>query len=217
MSEPRQYQKSEEIANAISHLAGAAMAAAALVLMIVFSSLKGNAWHVVSTSIYGATLFLLYFSSGMAHALKQGKAKQVFFVFDKIAIFLLIAGTYTPLSLVVLKGAFGWVIFGLEWGMALLGIVLTFTPAGKSVRRVNYLFVALYASMGWLMIIAIVPIFRSMPLAGALWILAGGLFYTVGILFYAKAKFKYHHLVWHLLVIAGSMAHFVAIFNYVIP
>jgi len=217
MSQPRQYQQSEETANAISHLVGAGMAAAALVVMIIFSALRGNSWHIVSTSIYGATLFLLYFSSGMAHALKTGKAKQVFFVFDKIAIFLLIAGTYTPLSLVVLKGAFGWVIFGLEWGMALLGIILTFTPAGKSAGRVNYLFVALYASMGWLMIIAIVPIYKSLPLAGSLWILAGGVFYTAGILFYAKAKFKFHHLVWHLLVIAGSVAHFITIFNYVIP
>ena len=217
MSQPRQYQQSEETANAISHLVGAGMAAAALVVMIVFSALRGNSWHIVSTSIYGATLFLLYFSSGMAHALKTGKAKQVFFVFDKIAIFLLIAGTYTPLSLVVLKGAFGWVIFGLEWGMALLGIILTFTTAGKSAGRVNYLFVALYASMGWLMIIAIVPIYKSLPLAGSLWILAGGVFYTAGILFYAKAKFKFHHLVWHLLVIAGSVAHFITIFNYVIP
>ena len=104
----------------------------------------------------------------MAHALREGKAKQLFFVFDKISIFLLIAGTYTPLSLVVLKGAFGWVIFGLEWGMAITGIVLTFTRIGKSATRVNYIFLALYVAMGWLMIIAIVPIFRSMPLAGGL-------------------------------------------------
>jgi len=105
----------------------------------------------------------------------------------------------------------------LEWGMALAGIFMTFTRFGKSETRVNYFFVALYVAMGWLMIIAIVPIFKSMPLAGALWILAGGLFYSFGILFYAKAQFLYHHLVWHLFVIAGSISHFIAIFNYVIP
>jgi hemolysin III len=217
MIEPRKYLKSEETANAISHLAGALLATAALVLMIVFSALRGNAWHIVSTSIYGVTLVLLYFSSGMAHALKQGKAKEVFFIFDKIAIFLLIAGTYTPLSLVMLQGALGWVLFGLEWGMALAGIIMTFTRIGKSEERVNYIFVALYVAMGWLMIIAIVPIFNSLPLSGFFWLLSGGLFYSFGILFYAKAKFLYHHLVWHLLVIAGSLSHFIVIFNYVIP
>jgi len=216
MSGFRIYQKSEETANAISHLAGAALAAAALVVMIIFSAIRGNAWHIVTVSVYGATLFLLYFSSGMAHALREGKAKQLFFVFDKISIFLLIAGTYTPLSLVVLKGAVGWILFGLEWGMALTGIILTFTRAGKSDRRVNYLFVGLYAAMGWLMIFAIIPIFNSLPLAGFLWLLSGGFFYSLGILFYAKARFLYHHLVWHLFVIAGSLAHFIAIFNYVI-
>ncbi len=217
MSEPRKYKQSEETANAVSHLAGALLATAALVVMIVFSALRGNAWHIVSTSVYGLTLVILYFSSGMAHALKEGKAKQVFFIFDKIAIFLLIAGTYTPLSLVVLHGAFGWVIFGLEWGMALAGIILTFTRVGKSEGRVNYFFVGLYVAMGWLMIIAIVPIFNSFPLSGFLWLLSGGIFYSLGILFYAKAQFLYHHLVWHLMVIAGSVSHFIAIFNYVIP
>jgi hemolysin III len=217
MSELRKFHKSEELANAISHLGGAALSAAALVVMIVFSALRGNAWHIVSTSIYGATLVLLYFSSGMAHALKEGKAKDLFFVFDKIAIFLLIAGTYTPLSLVVLHGTMGWVIFGLEWGMALAGIILTFTPVGKITAKVNYIFVGLYAGMGWLMIIAIVPLFKTLPLSGFIWLLAGGLFYTFGILFYAKARFPYYHLVWHLMVIAGSLAHFIVIFNYVIP
>jgi hemolysin III len=217
MPESRVYKQSEETANAISHLAGAAMAAAAMVLMIVFSALHGSTMLIVTTSIYGATLFILYFASGMAHALKEGKAKYTFFIFDRISIFLLIAGTYTPLSLVVLKGALGWVIFGLEWGMALAGIILTFTSVGKSVYKVNYIFIALYAAMGWLMVIAIVPVFQSMHLAGFLWILSGGLCYTFGILFYAKARFPYHHLVWHLFVIAGSLSHFLAIFFYVIP
>jgi hemolysin III len=217
MSEPREYKKSEELANAISHLAGAALATAGLTLMIVFSVLRGNAWHIVSTSIFGATLFLLYLSSGMAHALRKGKLKDLFFIFDKIAIFLLIAGTYTPLTLISLKGVLGWTIFGLEWGMAAAGIILTFTRLGKTKSRVNYFFVALYIAMGWLLIIAIVPIYNSLPIWGSLWILTGGICYSLGILFYAKARFLYHHLVWHLFVIAGSLAHFFAIFYYVIP
>ena len=217
MTGHREYQKSEELANAISHLAGAGLAAAGLALMIVFSAIRGNVWHIVSTSIYGASLVLLYFSSGMAHALKKGKTKELFLTFDRIAIFLLIAGTYTPLTLVVLKGAAGWTLFGLEWGLAAAGIFLIFTRVGKSKSRVNYIFVALYVAMGWLMIIAIVPIFKSFPLMGSLWILTGGLCYSIGIYFYAKAGFLYHHLVWHVLVIAGSIAHFFAIFFYVIP
>jgi hemolysin III len=217
MPEQHESNKSEELANAISHLGGSLLAAAALVMMIVFSALRGNAWHIVTTSIYGATLILLYFSSGMAHALREGKAKKLFFTFDRISIFLLIAGTYTPLSLVLLHGAMGWVIFGIEWGLALIGILLVFSRFGKTGYKVNYIFVGLYAAMGWMMLIAIVPIFKSLPLTGFLLILSGGLFYTIGILFYAKARFLYHHLVWHLFVIAGSVTHFVAIFNYVIP
>jgi hemolysin III len=217
MPEQPKSNKSEELANAISHLGGSLLAAVALVMMIVFSALRGNVWHIVTTSIYGATLILLYFSSGMAHALREGKAKKLFFTFDRISIFLLIAGTYTPLSLLVLHGAFGWVIFGIEWGLALIGILLVFSRFGKTGYQVNYIFVGLYAAMGWMMLIAIVPIFKSLPLAGFLLILSGGLFYTFGILFYAKARFLYHHLVWHLFVIAGSVTHFIAIFNYVIP
>jgi len=211
------YTKSEELANALSHLTGAGLATAGLVLMVVFSAIRGDAWHVVSTSVFGATLILLYLSSGLMHALNEGKAKLLFLTFDRIAIFLLIAGTYTPLTLVILRGPLGWTIFGLEWAMATAGIILTFTKHAKPDRRVNYLFVALYVIMGWLLIIAIVPITRSLSLTGILWILTGGICYSVGVFFYAKGKFRYHHLVWHLLVIAGSIAHFFAIFFHVIP
>ena len=211
------YTKSEELANAISHLAGAALATAGLVLMIVFSAIRGDVWHIVSTSVFGATLVILYLSSGLMHALKEGKAKNLFLTFDRIAIFLLIAGTYTPLTLVVLRGPMGWTLFGLEWGIAVTGIILTFTNLAKPDRRVNYLFVAMYVIMGWLLIIAIVPITRSLSLMGVLWILIGGICYSVGVFFYTKGKFRYHHLVWHLLVIAGSISHFFAIFFYIIP
>lgn len=213
----RQYTKSEETANAISHLTGAGLATAGLVLMIVFSSVRGNAWHIVSTSIFGVTLLVMYISSGLAHALRSGKTKDLFFKMDRISIFLLIAGTYTPITLVILRGAFGWTLFGLEWLFATAGIVMTFIKPGENERRVNYFFISLYALMGWLFVIALVPIIRSFSLMGILWILIGGLFYTIGIFFYSKAKFPYYHLVWHLLVIAGSISHFFAIFFHVIP
>ncbi len=217
MPEDIKYTYSEERANAWSHLAGAALAAAGLVLMIVFSVMRGNTWHIVSTSVFGISMVVLYLSSGLMHVLKEGKAKDVFVSIDRIAIFLLIAGTYTPLTLVVLRGPLGWTIFGLEWAIATLGIILTFTPLAKPGIRLNYLFIALYLIMGLVFIIAIIPLTRSLSGNGMLWMMAGVLCYIVGVVFYTRAKFRYHHLVWHLLVIAGSLSHFFLIFFYVIP
>jgi hemolysin III len=217
MSLLREYTRSEELANAISHLAGAGLAAAGLVMMIVFSAMRGNAWHIVSTSIFGSTMLVMFLSSGMAHALKEGKAKDLFFTIDRISIFLLIAGTYTPITLIVIKGTLGWVIFGLEWGLATLGIILTFIKPGQSERRLNYLFIGLYAMMGWLFLVVIIPVFKSFSMMGILWILIGVLCYTAGMFFYSMAKFRFYHLVWHLLVIGGCLSHFFAIFYHVIP
>jgi hemolysin III len=217
MTENKRYTKSEELANAISHLAGAGLATAGLVLMIIFSAIRGDAWHIVTTSVFGATMVLLYLSSGFMHALRPGKFKAIFLKIDRIAIFLLIAGTYTPLTLVVVGGRLGWTLFGIEWAIAAAGIILTFSPAARPEIRVNYLFVAMYVIMGWLLLVALIPVIRSISTAGALWILAGGVLYSIGIYFYAKAKFRYHHLVWHLFVIAGSLSHFFAIFFHVIP
>ncbi len=211
------YTKSEELANALSHLAGAVLATAGLVLMIVYSSIRGDVWHIVTTSVFGATMVVLYLSSGLLHALKEGKTQTLFLTIDRIAIFLLIAGTYTPLTLVALRGTLGWILFGIEWAIAITGIILTFTRLSKPDRRVNYLFVAIYVIMGWLFIVAIIPISRSLSMMGIIWILTGGFCYSLGVFFYAKGKFRYHHLVWHLLVIAGSISHFFAIFFHVIP
>jgi hemolysin III len=213
----REFSRGEELANAISHLTGAGLATAGLALMSVFSAIRGNAWHVVSTAIFGSTMILVYLASTLAHWLRPGKGKEFFFQFDHIAIFLLIAGTYTPMTLVVLHGALGWTIFGSEWGMAVLGIILKFSRWGRTGAGVNLLFIALYATMGWMFIIAIVPIIKTLPLMGFLWILIGGLCYTIGILFYRVFRFPYHHLVWHLLVIAGSISHWFGIFFFIIP
>jgi len=211
------FSRGEELANAISHFSGALLAVAGLVLMVHFSIVKGNAWHVVSTSIFGASMIVLYLSSTLTHILPTGKAKDLFFNFDRIAIYLLIAGTYTPIALLTLHGPMGWVIFGIEWGLATLGIVMILTRPGDYNTGVSTFYVVSYAVMGWLILIAIVPVMNTLPLMGTLWILIGGVCYTLGILFFKVIKFPYHHLVWHMLVLAGTISHFFAVFFYMIP
>ena len=211
------FSASEELANAISHLAGALLACGGLVLMVVFSAIRGDAWHVVSTSVFGAAMLILYTSSTLNHGLKPGKSKEFFFNFDQVAIFLLIAGTYTPLTMVLIRGGIGWTIFGLEWGLAILGITLKILKPTRFESGVNYFFISLYALMGWMLLIGIGPIARSISPMGLAWIFIGGASYTIGILFYKKITFPYHHLVWHLFVIAGSISHFFAVFFHIIP
>ena len=213
----KRFSHSEELANALSHLTGAVLAAAGLVLMVVYSTLNGNAWHVVSTSIFGGSMLILYTSSTFNHWLKPGKGKEFFFNFDQVAIFLLIAGTYTPLTLVLIRSPLGWTIFGLEWGLAILGISIKLMRPTAFESGVNYFFIFLYALMGWMLLIGIGTIARAISPMGLAWIFIGGACYTMGILFYKKIQFPYHHLVWHLFVIAGSISHFFAIFYHIIP
>jgi len=211
------FSRGEELANAISHFSGALLAIAGLVLMLHFSIVKGNGWHVVSTSVFGASMIVLYLSSTMTHILPMGRAKDRFFNFDRIAIYLLIAGTYTPIALITLHGPIGWVIFGIEWGLAIIGTLMILTRPGDFNTGVSTFYVVSYAVMGWLILIAIVPVMNTLPLMGTAWILIGGLCYTLGILFFKVIKFPYHHLVWHLLVLAGTVSHFFAVFFYMIP
>ena len=211
------FTRNEEMANALSHFTGTLLSIAGLVLMMVYSARIGNGWHVVSTALFGTTLILLYASSTMTHWLRPGRLKNVFFTLDQVAIFFLIAGTYTPLTLVALHGALGWTIFGIEWALAITGSVIKIVRPTRYEGGVNYFFIILYTAMGWLVIMAIVPVIRILPTMGWLWIIIGGLCYTIGILFYKRATFRYHHLVWHLFVIAGSLAHFFAIYFFVIP
>ncbi len=217
MEHKEKFSRGEELANAISHLIGALFGVVALVLMIQHSLSRGNGWHLISTSVFGATMIALYLSSTFTHILPAGRAKDWFFNVDRIAIYFLIAGTYTPIALVTLNGPLGWTIFGIEWGMALVGTFLILNGPGEFNKGVNTFYVVSYAVMGWLLLIAIGPIFRSIPLMGALWILIGGLCYTIGIVFYNTLKFPYHHLVWHLWVLAGTVSHFFAVFFYIIP
>jgi len=217
MEHRNKFSKNEELANAYSHLAGTLLSIAGLVILVYYSALRGNVWHVTTTAIFGATMVLLYFSSTMTHMLPMGRAKDVFFNLDRIAIYFLIAGTYTPMSLVMLQGPLGWTIFGIEWGLALLGTYLILSRPGDFNAGVNTFFVLSYAVMGWLIVIAFIPAMDRIPVMGWIWILIGGICYSLGIVFYKVLKFPYHHLVWHLLVIAGTASHFFMVLFYIIP
>lgn len=211
------FSRTEEVSHAISHLAGAMLATAGLVLMIHQTSLRGSPIHIISTAIFGATMIILYLSSTMTHILPVSRAKDLFFNLDRIAIYFLIAGTYTPLALIVLDGPLGWVILGIEWGLALVGTFLILGRPGNFNSGVNSYYVISYAVMGWLVLVAIEPVINNLPFMGWFWILLGGVCYTLGILFFKVLKFPFHHLVWHLLVVAGSICHFFSVFFYMIP
>jgi len=217
MEENIKFSRSEEMANGVSHLLGAMFSVAGLILMVRFSILYGNGWHLVSSYVFGCSMILLYLSSTLTHLLPMGRLKDRFFNFDRIAIYILIAGTYTPISLITLNGPLGWVILGIEWGLAIMGIVMVLSKPGDYDTGVSTFYVITYAVMGWLILIAIVPLMNRLPLMGALWILIGGLCYSLGIIFFKVIRFPFHHLVWHILVIAGTLSHFFAVFYFMIP
>lgn len=199
----------EEIANSISHGVGLLLALAVMPFLIVAAARRGDAANIVGASVFAATLVLLYFSSTMYHALPQNKAKNLFQLFDHTAIFLLIAGTYTPFTLGVLRGAWGWTLLSLIWSMAIFGVVL------KAVRGTRHprLSMFLYVAMGWLVLIALPTVLATVPTFGLVWIAAGGIAYTGGIAFFA-GKRRYSHFVWHLFVLMGSICHIIAVLWY---
>lgn len=203
------YTKGEEIANAITHGVGAALAIAALVILIIASAMRGTAWHVVSFIIYGATQFILYLESTLYHSITNKKAKHIFRKFDHMSIFILIAGTYTPFCLTILRGAIGWTIFGIVWGCTVVGIVLKSFNTGKYEK----LSTALYIAMGWIIIIAIVPLYKTMTWWGLTTLVLGGIAYTAGTYFFSHDEMNYNHGIWHLFVLLGSVFHFVAVMS----
>ena len=203
----KQYTLGEEIFNSVSHGAGALLAIAGCVVLIVFSAIYGGAWEVVSASIYGATLIILYTMSTLYHALTNPKAKRVFRILDHNTIFLLIAGTYTPITLYYLNGVTGWILFGIVWASAIFGIVMNSINLEKA--RIPSIFC--YIGMGWVIIFAIKPLMEHMPSISGIFLIIGGVFYTVGIIFYAIKKVKYFHSIWHLFTVAGSVFHYFAI------
>ncbi len=201
-----------EFFNSISHIVGAVAALAGVVVLVALSAHQGDPWKIVSFSIYGTTLFLLYALSAFYHSLR-GRAKEIFRKLDHYAIYLLIAGTYTPFALVTLHGDWGWLIFGTVWGLAAIGIVLESFP----IKGRRILPQIIYLTMGWIILIALRPLLRVLPLAGFAWLLAGGLFYTAGIFFFAfDKKVRHFHGIWHLFVLMGSISHYFSIFFYVL-
>jgi hemolysin III len=200
----------EEIANSVSHGVGLLAAVAAAPVLIVDAVQRGGATAVLGASVFASTVGLLYLASVVYHALPPNRAKRVFQVLDQGAIFLLIAGTYTPFTLGVLHGAWGWSLLGLVWSLALVGVVL------KAISGVRYpkFSMSLYLAMGWVALIAVKPLWLLMPAEGLFWLLSGGIAYTVGVAFFAAERVRYSHFVWHLFVLAGTACHFVAVLLY---
>ncbi|MES9851377.1 MAG: hemolysin III family protein [Candidatus Thiodiazotropha sp. L084R] len=207
------YTLGEEIAHAVTHGIGILLSIAGLALLVTFASLYGDVWHITSCSIYGATLILLYTASTLYHGIPNPKAKNLLQRFDHAAIFLLIAGTYTPFTLVNLRDSWGWVLFGLVWGIAIIGVLLEIFRE----KRLKWLSLTLYLGLGWLVVIAIKPLIDSVETGGVVLLLAGGLCYSLGVIFYIWRRLAYHHAVWHLFVMAGSVLHFFSVFFYVVP
>ena len=208
-----QYSQREELANVLTHGMGALLAISAMVLLIVFSSLNGDAYHIVSSVVFGTCMLLLYTMSTLYHMVKKEKIKRIFRLLDHSSIFLLIAGTYTPFTLVTLNGKWGWTLFGLVWGLAVAGIIVEVATKQKY-KKIS---LALYIGMGWLIIIAIKPLLHTIPTGGLMLLVSGGFCYTLGILFYIWKSLAGNHAIWHLFVLGGSTLHFFAVFFYVIP
>jgi len=196
----------EEIANSITHGTGVGLSIAALVILVVFAAKRSDAFKVVSYSIYGATMIILYLSSTLYHAFPQPRVKKFFHILDHSSIFLLIAGTYTPVMIGTIRGGWGWALFGVVWALAILGINMKIFAMGKF----KLFSTLIYVLMGWMVLIAINPIKEATNPAFLRWMLIGGISYTLGVVFYAWKKLPYHHPIWHLFVLGGSICHFFA-------
>ncbi|MCK9557107.1 MAG: hemolysin III family protein [Candidatus Cloacimonetes bacterium] len=194
----------EEVANAITHGIGVGLAIAALVVLVVFAARINDTWKVVSFSIYGTTMIILFLSSTLYHSFPQPYVKRFFRILDHSSIFLLIAGTYTPVTIGTMRGGWGWALFGVIWGLTLLGIVLKIF----AMKKLKLVSLVVYLLMGWIIVIAIKPLMESVPPMFLTWMLLGGFAYTFGVIFYVAKKMPYHHAVWHLFVLAGSVCHF---------
>lgn len=206
------YSLGEEIANSITHGAGIVLAIIGLTVLTAFASVYGNTRHIVGVSVFGAAMIVMYTASTLYHSVTHPRAKQLLRIFDHAAIFVLIAGTYTPFTLVTLQGSLGWVLFGVIWGLAAIGIVLQIV----SLERMSFLSLFLYLGMGWAVIFAIKPILAALPSGGLTLLVLGGLAYTVGVIFYVWRR-PYFHAIWHGFVLAGTVFHYFAILLYVIP
>ncbi|MDP2089292.1 MAG: hemolysin III family protein [Flavobacteriaceae bacterium] len=207
------YNPLEEKINIITHAIGIGLSIVALVLLVVFASIYGTVWHIVSFSIYGASLLALYSASTIYHSIQNPKWRYRFNIVDHSAIYILIAGTYTPFTLVTLNGTVGWVLFGVTWGIAAIGIIFKIFFTGKF----DIVSTIAYVVMGWIVIFAINPLMDNLSTNGLIWLFAGGLFYTLGAIIYAIQKIKFNHAIFHVFVLLGSISHFLTVFLYVLP
>ena len=207
------YDKKEEKLNVISHGIGLVLSIVALVLLLVKSSSYGNVWHITSFSIYGASLIVLYAASTLYHYSQSPKLRHRLNIFDHASIYILIAGTYTPFTLVVLNGWVGWTIFGISWGLAIAGVILKLFFTG----RFNKISTIAYVLMGWVIVFAIKPLIDNLSIEGLWWLLFGGIFYTVGAVLFSIPKIKYNHVIFHIFVLLGSFSHFMAVYFHILP
>jgi hemolysin III len=203
----------DEFGSALTHGLGLLLSLAGVPVLIVLATTRGNAWHVVGVSVYGASLIVLYAASTIYHSVQHPPAKRILRIIDHSAIYLLIAGTYTPFTLVSLRGEWGWTLLGLVWSVALLGITWKFVHVG----RYMVLSTILYIVMGWLVLIALRPLVHALPRGGLIWLFAGGVAYTMGTIFFGWSRLRLNHTLWHICVLAGSCCHYVAVLRYVIP
>ncbi len=207
------YDPKEEKINVLTHAFGLVLSIIALVLLVVYSSIYGTVWHITSFAIFGASLIVLYAASTLYHYVQNPELRLKLNIFDHASIYVLIAGSYTPFALVVLHGTIGWIIFGISWGLALIGIIFKLFYIGKY----DKISTIAYVLMGWVIIIAIKPLIDNFPLKGLIWLLASGLAYTIGAILYSIKSIKYNHAIFHIFVLFGSFCHFMAVFFYVLP
>lgn len=207
------YDSREETLNILTHALGLLLSVVALVLLVVYASLYGDVWHITSFAIFGASLIVLYAASTFYHYATKPEIRLKLNILDHAAIYVLIAGTYTPFALVVLKGWIGWTIFGVSWGLAILGILFKVFYFGKYDR----ISTIAYVLMGWVVIFAIKPLIENLPLKGLLWLFGGGVFYTLGAVLYSMKKLRFNHAIFHVCVLLGSFCHFMSVFFYVLP
>ncbi len=205
------YHPKEEKLNVWTHFAGIVLSVIALTVLVIKSSLFGDVWHVVSFSIYGTSMILLYTASTLYHSSKDPTIRFRLNIFDHAAIYVLIAGTYTPFALITLHGIVGWVLFGVIWAAAIVGIIYKLFFIGKYEKTST----VIYILMGWMAIFAIKPLIDNIPIEGLIWLALGGAFYTVGAIFYSIGKLAYNHAIFHVFVLLGSISHFISIFFYV--
>lgn len=207
------YSPIEEKINIITHATGLILSIVASVLLVTHANLHGDVWHIVSFSIFGASLIILYTASTFYHSAKEPRLRNRLNILDHAAIYVLIAGTYTPFTLVTLKGTIGWVIFGTSWGLALTGIILKLFFTGKY----DSISTIMYVLMGWVIVFALKPLCNNLPLDGLLWLFAGGISYTIGAILYSIKKINFNHAIFHIFVLNGSFCHFMSVFFYVLP